>query len=100
MKYSVICIFIPIIVSFTVQSTLCHKLNKGILRHGALVLPVISIALGVVTLLTQSGDIFGGLGAIVAALWFVCACCTALGYGMAWLVYHIVKKEKNRERKD
>ena len=74
------------------------KVKKGILRHGALLLTAISIACGVITLLSQSEDIFGGLGAIAAALWFVSACCTAFGYGTAWLVYLVVQKGKNRAK--
>lgn len=98
MKYLVLCIFVPMIVSYIIQSALCHKLKKGMLRHGALVLPAIFIACGVVTLLSQSGDIFGGLAAIAAAFWFVIACCSAFGYGAAWLVYLMAKKGKNRAK--
>lgn len=98
MKYLVLCIFVPTIVSFIIQSVLCRKVKKGILRHGALVLPAISIACGIVTLPSHSGDIFGGLAAIAAALWFVSACCTAFGYGAAWLVYLMTKKGKNRAK--
>ena len=86
----------PAAVSFLVQSILCRKVKKGLLRHGALIFPIISIGVGSVTLLTQCGDIFGGLGAIAAVLWFMNACCTALGYGTAWLIYFITKKRENR----
>lgn len=98
MTYLVLCIFAPTIVSYTIQNVLCRKVKKGILRHGTLVLPAISIACGVVTLLSQSGDIFGGLAAIAAAFWLVIACSAAFGYGAAWLVYLMVKKRKNRAK--
>ena len=85
----------PATVSFLVQSILCRKVKKGILRHSALILPIISIAFGVTTLLTQSNDIFGGLGVVAAVFWFANAICTALGYGAAWLIFLISKKRKN-----
>lgn len=99
MKYLFLYFIAPAAISFLVQSVLCRKVKKGLLRHGALILPIISIAFGVSTLLTQSGDIFGGLGAIAAVLWFANACCTALGYGAAWLIFLMVIKRnrKNRE---
>lgn len=99
MKYLFLYFIAPAAISFLVQSVLCRKVKKGLLRHGALILPIISIAFGVFTLLTQCGDIFGGLGAIAAVLWFANACCTALGYGAAWIIFLMVKKRnrKNRE---
>ena len=90
----------PAAVSFLVQSILCRKVKKGILRHGTLILPIISIILGVFILLTQCGDIFGGLGAIAAVFWFVNACGAVLGYGMAWLIFLVTKKNKNRKQGD
>lgn len=86
----------PAVVSFLVQNILCRKVKKGLLRHGALILPIIFIVLGVVTLLTQCDGIFGGLGAIAAVLRFMEACCTALGYGAAWLIFFITKTKRNR----
>lgn len=97
MKYLFLYIIVPTVISFLMQSILCHKVKRGILRHGALILPIISVVFGVVTLLTQGGGIFGGLGAIAAVLWFVVACCALFGYGAAWLVAHIMRKGKNRE---
>ena len=88
----------PPAVSFLVQSMLCRIMKKGILRHGALVLLLISIIIGVSILLTQCGDIFGGLGAIAAVLWFVNACGVFLGYGTAWLIFLVTKKSKNRKQ--
>lgn len=91
---------VPAAVAFLIQSILCRRVKRGILRHGALVLPIISVIVGIVTLLTQCGDMFGGLGAAAAVLWFVNACCTAFGYGAAWFVYLIMKRWKNREQGD
>lgn len=84
-------------VSFLVQSILCHKMKKGILRYGGLTFTIISIVFGVVTLLTQCRDIFGGFGMIATVLWFANACHTAFGYGMAWFIFLISKKKKNRK---
>lgn len=98
MKYLILYLIAPAAVSFLVQSILCHKVKKGLLRHGALIFPIISIAAGAAVLLTQYGDVFGGLGAVAAALCFAGACCAALGYGAAWLIFHIVKrKSRNPE---
>lgn len=94
MNYSLLYIVAPTAVSFLLQSVLCHKVKKGILRHGTLILPVIAVGIGVVTLLTQYGDIFGGLGAVAAILWFVIAFCAIFGYGAAWLVSFIIKKRE------
>lgn len=100
MKYLFIYFIVPAAVSFLVQSILCRKVKKGVLRHGALIFPMISIVCGAATLLMQYDDIFGGLSALAAIFWLVNACCTGLGYGAAWLVFFIVKKRKNRERMD
>lgn len=100
MKYLFLYFIAPAAISFLVQSILCRKVKKGILRHSALILPIISTASGVATLLTQSGDIFGGLGMVAAVLWFANACCTALGYVAAWLIFLIAKKRKHREQKE
>lgn len=100
MKYLFLYFIAPAAISFLVQSILCRKVKKGILRHSALILPIISIAFGVSTLLTQSGDIFGGLGMVAAVFWFANACCTTLGYGAAWLIFLIAKKRKHRKQKE
>ena len=100
MNYLFLYFIAPAVVSFLVQSILCRKVKKRLLRHGTLILPIISMAFGVFTLLTQCGDIFGGLGVIVAVLWFANAICTALGYGAAWLIFLISKRRKNREQED
>lgn len=97
MEYLVLFIVAPLVASFAIQSILCHKVKKGILRHGTLIFPIIFCAIGVYTLLTQSGGMFGGLGVLAAILWFIIACCTVFGYGVAWLVFHIMRKGKNRE---
>lgn len=98
MKYLFLYFIVPAAISFLVQSILCHKVKKGVLRHGVLILPMISIVYGVATLLTQCDGIFGGLGAIAAVLWFANACCTAFGYGVAWLIFRIVKKIRLQNR--
>lgn len=49
-------------------------------------------------MITQCGGAFGGLGAIAAALWLVSACCAVLGYGAAWLCFHMTKKRKDRKQ--
>lgn len=98
MRYLFLYFAAPALVSFLLQSILCRKVKNGVLRHGALILPIISVVFGVATLLTQCGDIFGGLGAVTAVLRFAAACCTALGYGAAWIIYYIMKKRKNRKQ--
>lgn len=99
MNYLLMYIIVPAVVSFLMQSILCRKVKKGILRHGALILSVIFIVIGAVILFTQSGDLFGGLGVIAAFLWFITAGCAIFGYGMAWLIFYMMSKGKDRERK-
>lgn len=100
MKYLLLYFIAPAAAAFLVQSLLCRKVKKGILRHGALIFSIISITLGIVTLLTQCDDIFGGLGMIAVILRFANACCTTLGYGIAWLIFLISKKKNNRKQGD
>lgn len=92
MKYVFCYLFVPAVVAFLVQSILCRRVKKGLLRYGALVLPFIFGVLGGAALLTQGDGIFGGLGVIAAVLWFVGACGAALGYGAAWLIFYIRKR--------
>lgn len=96
MKYLLLYFIVPAAVSFLVQSILCRKVKKGVLRHGALLFPVIFGVCGAVILFTQSGGVFGGLGVLEAVCLFAGACCTALGYGAAWLVFRMAGK--NREQ--
>lgn len=92
MKYLFFYVVVPMAVSLIVQSILCRKVKTGILRHAALMLPIISVACGLTVLLTQSGGVFGGLGAIAAMLCFIIAFCAVCGYGAAWLLYLAVRK--------
>lgn len=100
MKYLMLYMIGPAAVSFLVQSILCRKVKKGILRHGVLLLPIVSVAVGVYLLLTQCGDVFGGLGAIAAVLRLIAGCCAGLGYGAAWWLFHMAKKRKDREQEE
>lgn len=100
MKYLMLYMIGPAAVSFLVQSILCRKVKRGILRHGVLLLPIVSLAMGVYLLLTQCGDVFGGLGAIVAVLWFIAGCCAGLGYGAAWLFFCVTRKGNSRKQED
>lgn len=84
MKYFFLCFFVP-------------TMKKGFLRYGGLTFTIIAIVSGVVTLLTQCRDIFGGFGMIATVLWFATACHTAFGYGMAWFIFFISKNKKNRK---
>lgn len=93
MKYLLLYFVAPAAVSFLIQSILCRKAEKRILRHGGLVLPTVSVVFGVITLFTQCGDVFGGLGVLEAVLWFVSAFCSVMGYGAAWLVFLIAKRK-------
>lgn len=97
MRFFLLCVIVPAAVTLLLQSILCRRVKRGILRHGALVLPVIFIILGIYTGI-QCGGAFGGLGVIAVALWLVGACCAALGYGAAWLIFHITKKGKDRKQ--
>lgn len=97
MKYLMLYMLGPAAVSFLVQSILCRKVKRGILRHGVLLLPIVSLAMGVYLLLTQCGDVFGGLGAIAAVLRLIAGCCAGLGYGAAWLFFYMTKKRKDRK---
>lgn len=99
MKYLFLYFIAPAAASFLAQTLLCHKVKKGILRCGALIFTMIPAVLGGILLFTQCGGMFGGLGAVAAALCFTAACCAALGYGAAWLVYSISKKGNTGRRK-
>lgn len=99
MKYPLMYIVAPATISFLMQSILCHKVKKSILRHATLIFPVIFIVRGVITFLSEQGGIFGGLGAVAAVLDFLVAFCAVFGYGVSWLVYVIMKKINGRERK-
>lgn len=90
--YILLYCIVPAAIVFVLQSILCRNIKRGLLRRGALVLPVASAIAGTVTLATQSDDIFGGLGVIAAFLWFAATCSMALGYGAAWLVFFAAKK--------
>lgn len=94
MEYLLLFLIVPAAVSFIVQSILCCKVKNRVLRHGALVFPMFFIVFGAITLLTQYGDIFSGLGVIASALWFAGACCAAFGYGAAWIVALVVKNRQ------
>lgn len=85
-------IVVPAAISFLVQSILCHRVKTGTLRYGVLILPLIFAALGVVTLFTQSGGTFGGLGVLAAYLCFIVAFSAACGCGAAWLGYLVTRK--------
>lgn len=96
MKYLFFYFIAPAAVSFLVQGILCRKAKKGMLRHGALVFPVISVSIGVTMLLAQYGDVFAGLGTLAAIFWFITACGAVLGYGTAWLVFLMTRKGRKQ----
>lgn len=96
MNYFFLYIMVLIVISFLIQTILCRKVKKGILRHGSLIFPIICIIFQTAILFTQCEDIFGGLSVLAAVFWFINACCTVIGYGIAWLVFLITKKRKNR----
>lgn len=100
MRYFFLYFIALTVISFLIQSILCRKVKKGILRHGTLIFSIIFIVFQTVILFTQCGDIFGGLSVIAAVFWFVNACCTVMGYGIAWFVFLIMKKGKNRKLRD
>lgn len=97
MKYLLLFLIAPAAVSFIVQGILCCKVKNRVLRHGALALPMVFIAFGAVTLSSQYGDIFSGLGVTASALWFSGACCAAFGYGAAWVVALAVKNRRTKK---
>lgn len=91
--------FVPAAVSFLVQSLLCRRVKRGMLRYGAVIFTVIPVVGGCVTLLTQYKGMFGGLGTMAAVLWFANACSAAFGYGAAWMIFFASKKFRSRKRK-
>lgn len=101
MNYFLLFLITPAAASFIIQIILCCKIKNRILRHGTLVLPTVFIVCGIITLTTQHGTIFSGLGAIEAVLLFASACCAAFGYGGAWAMMSAVKnrRTKNKKRK-
>lgn len=96
MKYVLLFLIAPASASFIVQCMLCCKIKNRILRHGVLVLPMVFIAFGAITLMTQNGDIFSWLGVIASVLWFAGACCAAFGYGAAWIMTTAVKNRRTK----
>lgn len=97
MNFFLLYMFAPAVISFFVQSILCRKAKRGLLRHGALLLPMISAAIGVFTFFTQSEGMFGGLGAIAALLWLITTFCFIVGYGAAWFVLFLTGKGRRRK---
>lgn len=93
--YFFLIVILPLAVTLAVQSVLCRKVKKDILRHAALIFPLMFIGIGAAVLFAYSGGDFGGLGAISAFLFFAAALCAAGGYGVAWLAFSVMKK-KNR----
>lgn len=100
MRIVLLYVIVPAAAAFLVQTILCHKVKKGILRHGGLIFTIIPVVVAGILLFIQCGGMFGGLGAVAAALWLINACCTVLGYGIAWFVHFIMEKGKNRKKKD
>lgn len=96
MKYLLLFLAAPAAASFIVQCILCCKIKNRILRHGTLILPAALFVSGVITLMTQHGDIFSGLGVIEAVLWFTGGCSAASGYGAAWMITSVVKNRRNK----
>lgn len=80
MKYLLLFLAAPAAASFIVQCILCCKIRNRILRHGTLILPAALFVSGAITLMTQHGDIFSGLGVIEAVLWFTGGCCRIMSW--------------------
>lgn len=99
MKNLFLCMIVPATVSFFVQSILCRKVKKGILRHAALILSLIPVVFGIILLLTHCRGMFGGLGVVEVILWFNAALCAGCGYGAAWLIYHVMRKNSRGRKK-
>lgn len=97
MKYFLLYVIAPTVISFFAQSILCRRVKRGLLRHGTLLLSLFLSVMGAVILFTQSGGIFGGLSAIMALLWLAAACCCVLGYGLAWFLFLFMSKGRGRE---
>lgn len=96
MKYLLLFLAAPAAASFIIQCILCCKIKNGILRHGTLILPAALFVSGFITLMTQHGDIFSGLGVIEAVLLFTGGCGAAFGYGAAWIITLAVKNRRNK----
>lgn len=100
MKYFLLYVIAPTGISFLVQSILCRKGKRRMLRHGALFFPLISAVAGIIILLTQCRGPFGGLSGIAALLWLTIACCSFFGYGLAWFVFLLMKKKGEGSEKN
>lgn len=96
MNYLLLFLAAPAAVSFIVQCILCCKIKNRILRHGTLILPAALFVSGFITLMTQHGGIFSGLGVIEAVLLFTGGCGAALGYGAAWIITPGAKNRRNK----
>lgn len=97
MKYLLLFLAAPAAASFIVQCILCCKIKNRILRHGTLILPAALFVFGAITLMTQHGDIFSGLGVIEAVFWFTGGCSAASGYGAAWIITSAVKNRRYKK---
>lgn len=96
MKYLLLFLAAPAAASFIMQCILCCKIKNRILRHGTLILAAALFVSGAVTLMTQHGDLFSGLGVIEAVLWFTGGFSAASGYGAAWIITSAVKNRRSK----
>lgn len=100
MEYLFLYSIAPAAVSFLLQSIACHKADRRVLRYGTLAFPVIFLVLGCIMLLSECGGIFGGLGVMGALLYLCAAFWCVFGYGVAWMVYVVMRRIKRRKREE
>lgn len=91
--YRFFILFLPMALSFAVQSLLCRRGKSRLIRNGLIFLLLVPLAVGIVLLAVNDGDMFGGLGVLGSLLWMIVSASALCGYGFAWLLFFLFKQK-------
>ncbi len=91
--YQFLIVILPMALSLAVQSLLCRRGKSRLIRMGFLFLLLVPLAVGIVLLTVNDGDMFGGLGVLGSLLWMIVSASALCGYGIAWLLFFLFKKK-------
>lgn len=85
---------LPMLSFLAIQSLLCRRGKKALIRKGLVIIPLVGIAAGVYMLAEAGGDyLFGGLYGLGAILWMIPFGSALCGYGLAWLIFVLAGKK-------
>jgi len=93
--YPFLFLMLPLILSFGAQSLLCRRGKSRLIRGGLAILLLVPMAVGAVKLAVGRGEFFGGLDAVGALLWMAASVSALCGYGLAWLLFFVIHKNKS-----